>query len=105
VGFDSVETPSAAVRAAVSLSGAHLLTTPGKGDAGALLFHGTADGVVPYAWAENTIAAAKANGARAVLTSWKGDGHVPYAAHRTEILDQTRNFLYIHLDLAHAAGA
>ena len=29
-------------------------------------------------------------------------GHVPYLEHRTEILDQTRNFLYVHLDLSHA---
>jgi hypothetical protein len=58
---------------------------------------------VPYAWAQNTVKAATDAGVRAVLTSWQGDGHVPYAQHRTEILDQTRNFLYAHLDLAHAA--
>ena len=30
-------------------------------------------------------------------------GHVPYVQHRTEILDQTTNFLYWELDLANAA--
>ena len=61
------------------------------------------DGLVPYAWAQNTVTAATNAGVRAVLTTWEGGGHVPYAAHRTEILDQTRNFLYWHMDLANAA--
>ncbi len=102
VGFNSSAVPGAAVQAAVSLSGAHILTSPGPGDAPALLFHGTADTVVPYAWAQNTVDAATANGARAVLTTFEGDGHVPYLEHRAEILDQMRNFLYFHLDLANA---
>ena len=87
----------------MSLSGAHLLTAPNAGDAPLLLLHGTADRVVPYAWAETTVEAATAAGVRAVLTSWADDGHVPYVEHRTEILEQTRNFLYWHMDLAHAA--
>ena len=103
VAFSSTDSPTTAVRAAVSLSGAHLLTVPNAGDAPLLLLHGTADSIVPYAWAQNTVKAATDAGVRAVLTSWQGDGHVPYAKHRTEILDQTRNFLYAHLDLAHAA--
>jgi len=37
------------------------------------------------------------------LTSWTGAGHVPYVAHRTEILDQTQNFLYWEMDLTNAA--
>ncbi|MEZ5167699.1 MAG: alpha/beta hydrolase fold domain-containing protein [Acidimicrobiales bacterium] len=104
VAFSNSDSPESAVRAAVSLSGAALLTTPDPGDAPLLLFHGTADGLVPYAWAEATVANATAAGVRAVLTTWEGAGHVPYAGHRTEILDQTRNFLYWHMDLAHAAA-
>ena len=42
-------------------------------------------------------------GLDAFLTSWTGAGHVPYTAHRTEILDQTTNFLYWELDLTNAA--
>lgn len=103
VAFSSTDSSTTAVRAAVSLSGAHLLTVPNAGDAPLLLFHGTADSLVPYAWAQNTVKAATDAGVRAVLTSWQGDGHVPYTKHRAEILDQTRNFLYAHLDLAHAA--
>ena len=103
VAFSSTDSATTAVRAAVSLSGAHILTTPNPGDAPLLLLHGTADFVVPYAWAQNTVTAATDAGVRAVLTSWTGAGHVPYVAHRTEILEQTRNFLYVHLDLAHAA--
>ena len=56
VGFTSSEDPPAAVAGAVSLSGAAILSggTIGAGDAPSLLFHGTADTVVPYQWAVNT---------------------------------------------------
>jgi len=92
-------------RGAVSLSGAEILSggTIGTGDAPSLLFHGTADTVVPYQWAVNTYNGALAVGLDAFLTSWEGAGHVPYGAHRTEILDQTTNFLYWEMDLATAA--
>ncbi|MGH9287418.1 MAG: carboxylesterase family protein [Acidimicrobiales bacterium] len=91
------------VRAAVSLSGAKLLTTANPGEAAALLFHGTADGLVPYQWALNTVAEAKGAGLQAFLTTFEGAGHVPYTQNRTTILDQTTNFLYWTLDLTHAA--
>jgi acetyl esterase/lipase len=94
VGYSSAEDPAASVRAAVSLSGCNLLTTANKGDAPALLFHGTADTTVPYAWAVATRDRAKKAGLTVFLTSWPGEGHVPYAQHRTQILLQTRNFLY-----------
>jgi acetyl esterase/lipase len=91
------------VRAAVSLSGARILTTPNAGEAAALLFHGTADGLVPYQWALDTVAAADQAGLQAFLTTFEGAGHVPYTQNRTTILDQTTNFLYWTLDLTHAA--
>ena len=94
---------SSAVRAAVSLSGARILGTPNAGDAPALLFHGTADVVVPYQWAVDTVTAAQDAGLLALLTPFDGEGHVPY--HRDTILTQTTNFLYHTLDLSHAAGA
>jgi acetyl esterase/lipase len=105
VGFNSSEDPPAAVAGAVSLSGAQILSggTIGTGDAPSLLFHGTADTVVPYQWAVNTWTTANDRGLDSFLTSWPGAGHVPYVQHRTEILDQTTNFLYWELDLATAA--
>ncbi len=103
VGFYSAETPSAAVGAAVALSGARLGGTVNAGDAPSLLFHGTSDVVVPYQWAVATWTDANAAGLDSFLTSWAGAGHVPYVQHRTEILDQTTNFLYWELDLANAA--
>jgi acetyl esterase/lipase len=103
VGFFSAEDPSAAVGGAVSLSGAHLFSVINAGDAPSLLFHGTADGTVPYQWAVNTWDSAQDAGLDSFLTTWTGAGHVPYSAHRTEILDQTTNFLYWELDLTNAA--
>jgi acetyl esterase/lipase len=103
VGFGSSEDASAAVAAAVSLSGANLLSPIDANDAPSLLFHGTADTVVPYQWAVNTFNQATAAGVDSFLTSWTGAGHVPYVQHRTEILDQTTNFLYWEMDLSHAA--
>jgi acetyl esterase/lipase len=111
VGYNS-QTPgpgsnpgfSSAVRAVQSLSGTVFGTTAiGAGDAPALLFHGTADLIVPYSLAQNTVNAATAAGLVAILRGWEGGGHVPYTAHRTQILDETRNFFYSQMDLAHAA--
>ena len=93
VGFNSNADPMASVGAAVSLSGGYL-GTPDAADAPSLLFHGTADSIVPYQWAVDTVTKATAVGLDSFLTSWTGAGHVPYVAHRTEILDQTQNFLY-----------
>lgn len=109
VGYGS-ETPgnsgtpgvSSKVSAAVSLSGTRILTTANPGEPAALLFHGTADNLVPYSSATATITAAHDAGLTAELTTWDGAGHVPYAAHRTEILDQTTNFLYWTMNLTNA---
>jgi predicted esterase len=103
VGFSSSEDPTAAVGGAVSLSGSHILGPIDPADAPSLLFHGTADTVVPYQWAVTTVEQALAAGLDSFLTAWSGAGHVPYTQHRTEILDQTTNFLYWEMDLATAA--
>ncbi|MDZ7675342.1 MAG: alpha/beta hydrolase [Acidimicrobiales bacterium] len=103
VALRSAEDPDAGVAGAVSLSGASILTTPNEGDAPLLLFHGTADPLVPYQWAVNTRDRAEGTGARVVLHHWDGAGHVPYVEFREQILNGTRNFLYHHLDLADAA--
>lgn len=110
VGYDATEVGSggsnpgydSSVRSAVALSGARLMGAPDAGDAPALLFHGTGDVVVPYAWATRTVDTARDAGLEAYLTAWDGDGHVPYGKHRAEILEQTTNFLYWTLDLEHA---
>jgi len=103
IGYATSETPAAAVRAAVSLSGANILSTVSAGDAPALFFHGTADPLVPYQWAVNTVDQAHAAHLDAFLETWPNGGHVPYAQHHDQILNQTRNFLYWEMDLAHAA--
>jgi carboxylesterase type B len=106
VGFtpETAGTPatSSSVRAAVSLSGARILTTANPGDAPSLLFNGTADVLVPYQWALDTVNEAKAAGLTSLLTTWQGEGHVPYGQHRTEILDQTTNFLWWMMSLQSA---
>ncbi len=104
VGYSSSEDPSASVRAAVSLSGAQLAVgTISPGDAPALDFHCTTDPLVPYQLAVNTINGAKAKGLDAFLKSWNETCHVPYTEHRQQILDESRNFLWWEMDLAHAA--
>jgi predicted esterase len=105
VGYSSSEDPSAGVRAAVSLSGGQAVVgTISPGDAPALDFHCTIDPLVSYQLAVNTINAAKAQGLEAFLESWNETCHVPYAEHRQQILDQSRNFLWWAMDLAHAAS-
>jgi acetyl esterase/lipase len=92
---------SSSVRAVQSLSGAQLASGPiNAGDAPALLFHGTEDTLVPYAWAETTEAQAEAAGLIVRLRTWDGAGHVPYRDHRTQILEETRNFFYNVMELA-----
>lgn len=97
-GYDS------SVDAAVSLSGAKIIMQPERGEAPALLFHGTADTLVPYAWAVGTADASEAAGHHLELVSWTGDGHVPYVTRRQQILDETTNFLWWTLNLANAAA-
>jgi len=104
VGYSSSEDPSAKVRAAVSLSGAQLVVgTISPGDASAIDFHCTTDPLVSYQWAVDTINRAKAQHLDAFLESWNATCHVPYAQHRQQILDQSTNFLWWEMDLAHAA--
>jgi predicted esterase len=104
VGYASAEDPSASVRAAQSISGAKVSSSAiSAGDAAALHFHCTTDPLVPYQLAVNTVNAAKAPGLDAFLESWDATCHVPYAEHRQQILDQSRNFLWWEMDLAHAA--
>jgi acetyl esterase/lipase len=89
---------SSAVGAAVSLSGAKLLGSESEGDAPLLMFHGTADPLVPYQWALNTLHEAQDAGLVSYLTTYQGEGHVPFN-HVAQIMDQTTNFLYWMLDL------
>jgi acetyl esterase/lipase len=103
VGTSGNPGPASTVRAAVSLSGARILTRADPGEAAALLLHGTADPLVPLASAQATVDEARAAGLPAFITIWEGAGHVPYVEHRQEILDQTTNFLWWHLDIGSAA--
>ena len=103
VGYSNEESPTSAVRASVSLSGAHIFGAFNTGDAPSLLFHGSSDVVVPYQWAVNTRDGAQAAGLVSFLTTWTGAGHVPYTQNRQQILDETTNFLYKAMDLKNAA--
>lgn len=103
VGYSTAEDPGAGVRAAVSLSGAAIGSTINAGDAPALLFHGTADPLVPYQWAVNTQSAAQAAGLDSYLITWDGAGHVPYAQFHDQIIDMTTNFLWWEMGLSDAA--
>ena len=100
VAYSHVQTtPPSTVKAAVSLSGAALGTGPVHGDPPTMDFRGTADPLVPYQWATNTVDAAHAAGDLSYLITWDGEGHVPYVAHRDQILTDTVNFFYAQLRL------
>jgi carboxylesterase type B len=104
VAYSTSEDPSAGVRAAVSISGAHLgVGTVSPGDAAALDFHCTTDPLVAYSAATATQSDAEAQGLVMSLETWDETCHVPYAEHRDQILQQERNFLYWLMDLGHAA--
>jgi acetyl esterase/lipase len=95
---------SSAVKAGVSLSGAKIIGTAiSAGDSPTLDFHGTADPLVPYQWAVNTVNESNAAGVTSYLTTYPGEGHVPYN-HRDQILLETTNFLWWTLDLTHASA-
>jgi predicted esterase len=74
------------------------------GDAPGLLFHGTADGIVPSQWSVDTAVALLRAGVPAFLQLQEGAGHVPYVQFRNLFVEQTNYFLYAFLDLAHAHG-
>lgn len=94
---------SAAVRGAQSISGAAVFNGYiDSTDAPVLMFHGTADALVPHAWATSTLTTARAAGLQAYLVTWEGDGHVPYVAHRAEILSLSNTFFYNVLDAGNA---
>ena len=59
--------------------------------------------MVPLSWAQSTVDDAKADGLVAEISVFEGAGHVPYAQYKATIIEQTRNFLYSTMDLAHAA--
>jgi acetyl esterase/lipase len=82
------------IRAAVSLSGVPLTTAADPGEASALLFHGTNDPLIPNNLVQGTLDRAEVVGVDVFLTQWEGQGHVPYTANRTQIINETTNFLY-----------
>jgi acetyl esterase/lipase len=112
VGLNSEEVGSSGnpgfpsgVRGFVSLSGGlpdGLFAS--AGDALGLFFHGTADAVVPSSWSAVTAARMLDAGVPAWLQQQEGAGHVPWAQYRALYLEQSNYFLYLALDLAHAAG-
>ncbi len=96
--------PSSAIGAAISLSGGvpDAASYTGPGDAPALLFHGTADTIIPFAWSVETAVASLSAGIYVNLQPFADAGHVPYTQFRDQIVTQTVNFLYqqLHLDSA-----
>jgi para-nitrobenzyl esterase len=97
---------SSQVQAFMSLSGG----TPNglfasAGDAPGLLFSGTADPTVPFAWSAETAADLLNDGVPAILEAWPGAGHDPYAQFKTQIDSQSDYFFYDFLDAANAQGS
>jgi acetyl esterase/lipase len=88
---------SSAVCTAVSVSGATEPTLVDSTDAGAILFHGDQDTVVPYALATATRDAMAAAGLPTQLHSYAGLGHGITGPLRDDILSKTLPWLLQHL--------
>ena len=71
-------------------------------DSPGLLIAGTADPLVPFAWSSAVEAALEAAGVPVELRPLDGPLHVPVDQFRQLMLDDSRDFLYEHLDLASA---
>ena len=98
---------SSAIRAAVSVSGGVPKTDEAiinPGDAPALFIHGTADRVVPYAWALSNFVAMRNAGIAAFLQPVDGAGHGLPGLIGPRIRQQSSRFLYYMMDLGHAGG-
>jgi para-nitrobenzyl esterase len=74
------------------------------GDAPGVLFHGTADPVVPYQWSVDLSLALLRVGVAGILEPLEGAGHVPYAQYHDLFAQQSDYFFYDFMDLAHAQG-
>jgi dipeptidyl aminopeptidase/acylaminoacyl peptidase len=72
-------------------------------DAWGLLFHGTADGVVPASWSRATAEKLHDAGVLEWLLLQEGAGHVPWAQYRELYLEQASYFLWYALGLAWTA--
>jgi acetyl esterase/lipase len=99
---------SSKVGAAISISGEipHSLASQflDKDDSPVIMFHGTADPVVPYPFAVQTAIDLYNAGIPVVFEALDGAGHVPMATFGDQIISQSVYFCYYMLDLAHAAG-
>lgn len=92
---------SSAVRCFVSISGGY----PGgggfadAGDAPGLLFHGTADDVVPYSWSVDAVRALRSVGVAARLETIPNGRHVAYEAYHDRYDRDTARFLVRRMGL------
>jgi acetyl esterase/lipase len=87
-----VASHGAPVRAAVAVAGAALDNAAmGKGDPKLVLFHGTADNVIPMAFASATCQTAQQAGEACELHQYPGEGHGILAPHVDQIADAIAN--------------
>jgi hypothetical protein len=75
-----------------------------SGDSPGLLFSGTADPIVPFAWSAQTAGALLNAGVVAFLEPLQGAGHVPWAQYSGLFETQSDYFLYDFLNLGNAQG-
>ncbi|MBJ7471196.1 MAG: alpha/beta hydrolase [Solirubrobacteraceae bacterium] len=96
---------SNAVKAVVSISGGLPYDGVfGPGDAPVLFWHGTADTVVPFEWAQNNVEYMADNEPLGFLRYVNGAGHVPWGQYANDMDEQARNWLYIWLRLGGLNG-
>lgn len=83
------------VQAAISISGFGGYYS--AGDAPAILFHGTADNILPYSGAVDTCTNHRRYGKVCELHTYEGGGHILYLSYREDIQGKIAGFLYRQL--------
>jgi acetyl esterase/lipase len=80
---------SSAVCTAVVISGGANGALAGPGDAGAIFFQGTADPIVPHAWAQSTETSMRNAGLPTSFVSYPGGGHDVFATQADDIEERS----------------
>ncbi len=96
----SATAPSSTIATAFSISGGSPTNIIfNAGDSSIYFWHGTADTIVPIAWARANLATMQAKGVVGAIHEIPGAGHVPFGEYGDDMDIQARNWVYDQMDL------